>query len=217
MAHAQIELAAEGRLQARGEQRAGDAFAGNVGQQQPQAAGTELQKIVIIAADFPRRHAPAAIGRGLQRLRVLRKQALLNVPGDLQIAPGVFSFFGEIGLFFDGGQQARVVPGLLDEIGGAAAHGFDREIHARPRRHHDDRRRSPQSQQLVEQVESFVAGGGVARIIHVHQDQVESAALGGGQRISRRVGGFRLMARAFEEQTNGFEHIGLIVAYQDPH
>ena len=35
-------------------------------------------------------------------------------------------------------QQSRVVPGLLDEVAGAAPHRLDRQIDATPRRHHHD-------------------------------------------------------------------------------
>jgi hypothetical protein len=37
--------------------------------------------------------------------------------------------------------QPLVVPRLLDEVAGAAAHRFDRQVHRAPRGHHDHRQR----------------------------------------------------------------------------
>ena len=74
----------------------------------------------------------------------------------------------------DGG-EAGVVPGLLDEVAGAAAHGFDGQVHAAPGGHDDDRKRAIEGLDAVEQVEPFLAGGGVARVVEVHQDGVEVA------------------------------------------
>ena len=45
----------------------------------------------------------------------------------------------EFDLRLENGGEARVVPGLLDEIARAAAHGLDGQLHAAPRGHHDHR------------------------------------------------------------------------------
>ena len=197
MLHAQFELAAEGRLQIRGEQRGRDAFSRDVGQQHAQAAGAEVEKIVVIAADFARRQASSAVGDGFERLRVLREQALLDMPRDFELAAGFLTLLRAVGLFLDGGEQARVVPRLLNEVDRAAPHRLDREIDAGPRGHHDHRHAAVARQQMIEQRQAFVARGGVARIIHVHQDQIERVAFHGGEGGARRIRGFGLMARAF--------------------
>ena len=78
----------------------------------------------------------------------------------------------------DGG-EARVVPGLLDEVARAAAHGLDGQFDAAPGGHHDHRQRGVERLDAVEQVETFLAGGGVARVVEVHQDGVEIAGFDG--------------------------------------
>ena len=76
-------------------------------------------------------------------------------------------------------EQARVVPGLLDEVARAAAHGLHRQVHAAPGGHDDHRQRGVERLDAVQQVEALLAGGGVARVVEVHQDDVEIARLHG--------------------------------------
>ena len=45
----------------------------------------------------------------------------------------------QVDLVLDDGEQARVVPGLGDEVARAAAHGLDGDVDAGPGGHHDDR------------------------------------------------------------------------------
>ena len=70
-------------------------------------------------------------------------------------------------------QQPRVLPRLLHEIAGAAAHGLDGHFDAAPRRHDDDRQRRIVMLHLRQQVEPFLARRGIARVIEVHQHSVE--------------------------------------------
>jgi hypothetical protein len=148
---------------------------------------------------------------------VLRQQALLDMARDFELALGFLALLVPIGLFFDGRQQSRIVPRLLDEIDSAAAHGFDGQIDARPCRHDHHRNPGVASQQLIEKIQTLIAGGRVARIVHVHQDQVEARAIGSGQGAARRIDGLGLMARAFQKQTDSFENIDLIVTHQHAH
>ncbi len=47
----------------------------------------------------------------------------------------------QLGLRAQDREQARVLPRLLDEVAGAAAHGLDGDVDAAPGGHHDDRQR----------------------------------------------------------------------------
>ena len=72
-------------------------------------------------------------------------------------------------------------------------------------------------QELVEKIQPLVAGGGVARIVHVHQHQVDRARFCGGQGAFGRIDGLGLMTGAFQKQTDGFKNVDLIVTHQHAH
>ena len=55
------------------------------------------------------------------------------------------------------GQQAFVLPRLLNEVARAAAHGLDRQSHVAPGRHDDDRNAAVEGDDLREQVETFLS------------------------------------------------------------
>ena len=114
------------------------------------------------------------------------------------------------------GEQARVLPRLLHEIARAAAHGFDGEVDAAPGGHDDDGQRGVERAQVVEEIEPFLAGRRVARVVEVHQDDVELAAFDGGDDAGGRGGGLNLIALGLEQQAERFEHVGLIVRHEDP-
>ena len=67
-----------------------------------------------------------------------------------------------------------------------------------------------------EQVEAFLAGGGVARVVQIHQDDVEVAALERAQQLLRRCRGLDVEAFALQQQPQRLEDVGLIVGEQDP-
>ena len=54
------------------------------------------------------------------------------------------------------GQQALILPRLLDEVAGAAPHGFDRQTYVAPRRHHDDGKTAVEGDNLRQQVQTFL-------------------------------------------------------------
>ena len=58
----------------------------------------------------------------------------------------------------------------------AAAHGLDRQAHRAPGRHHDDRQRVVGGADAAEQIEAFLAGCRVARVVQIDQDHVVLAA-----------------------------------------
>ena len=76
--------------------------------------------------------------------------------------------------------------GFCKEIARAAAHGFDGDFYAAPGGHDHDGKSTVEFLDSREQIQSFLAGGGISRIVQVHQYGIEFArfncgeSLGGG-------------------------------------
>ena len=121
----------------------------------------------------------------------------------------------ELELVADDGEQAGIVPGLGDEIAGAAAHGLDGDVDAGPRRHDDDRQRGVEPLQFLQKFEAFLAAGGVARVVEVHEDERVVVGLDGLDDGGGRFDGFGGEALAFEQEPQGLEYVGLIVGDED--
>ena len=75
----------------------------------------------------------------------------------------------EFDLSAEDGEEARVLPGLLDEVAGAAAHGFDGEVEVGPGGHDDDGEMGVALADGGDEVEAFAAGGGVAGVVEVDE------------------------------------------------
>ena len=89
-------LASKIGLQAGHQQGGGDAFAGNITDDQAEAVGAELEKIVVITSDGSRWIAVTGIVEDLNRRMVLREKAALDFTGDfefLRVAPFQFELF----------------------------------------------------------------------------------------------------------------------------
>ena len=99
-------LAAEIGLQIGHEESGGDAFAGNVTDDQAEAVGAEVEKVVIVAADGACGKAAAAIVEGVDGRTELGEKAALDFIGDFKFLDGPA---------FD-----------LEFCGGGAALGFER-------------------------------------------------------------------------------------------
>ena len=112
-------------------------------------------------------------------------------------------------------REARVIPRLLDEVAGAAAHSFHSQIHAAPSRHHDHRQRAVERHQPVQQVQPFLSRGGVPRIVQVHDHGVEVARFDGLQNACGGIYGLRLVALSLDQEAQRFQHIRLVVGNQD--
>ena len=69
-------------------------------------------------------------------------------------------------------QQPLIVPGLLNEVARAAAHGLDGEFHIAPGGHHDHRNAAVERDDFGQQIEAFVAGSCVARVVQVDQERI---------------------------------------------
>ncbi len=97
----------------------------------------------------------------------------------------------------DDGEQAGVVPGLLNEVARAAAHGFDGDVDGAPGGHHHDGNGGVHGLDARQEIEALLAAGGVAGIVEVHQDHVEVAGFDGVEDAGGGMGGFDFEAFAF--------------------
>ena len=84
------------------------------------------------------------------------------------------------------GQQARIVPGLGDVVGGAGLHQVHGGFQVRPGREQDDRHVRMQRAQLAEQRDAFFARGRLAAEVHVLDDQVHFLGSHGREGLGRR-------------------------------
>ena len=121
----------------------------------------------------------------------------------------------ELHLRPDDGQHALVVPRLLDEVAGAAAHRLDGEIHRAPGRHDDDGHGRVELLEPREQREAFFARRGVARVVQIDQRDVEIARVDGGQHAGRRRRRFDVAAFRLEQQPQRLEDVGLVVGDEE--
>ena len=114
----------------------------------------------------------------------------------------------------DDGEQPFVVPGLLHEVTGAAAHRFDGHVHRAPGGHHDDRHGGIDRPQPAEQREAFLSRCRIARVVQVDQRDVEIACFDRAQHARRRRRRLDLTPFAFEQQAKRLEDIGLVVGHE---
>ena len=78
-----------------------------------------------------------------------------------------------IGVLADRRQHAVVLPRLLHEIADAESQRLDGDVERRPAGHHEDGKGRVDRVHAREQVQAFAAGGRVARVVEVHQQDVE--------------------------------------------
>ena len=109
------------------------------------------------------------------------------------------------------GEQARVVPRLLDEVGRAAPHRLDGELDAAPRGHHDDGHAQTVALDLREQIDALRARGGVARVVHVHQDSVVALTRKTLDELTGRRSAIQLVAFRAQQNLQRIQDGGLIV------
>ncbi len=107
--------------------------------------------------------------------------------------------------------EALVFPWLLDEVAGAALDAFDGEIDVAPGGHHDNRQARIDLLKTREQVEAFLAGGGVARVVEVDEQDVVVALAQRFEQQLRRAHASTWMPCGCKQQFHGFEDMRLIV------
>ena len=82
------ELAAEVGLEVGHEKRGGDAFAGDVADDEAEALVAEGEEVVVVAADVAGLDADAGVVEGFERREGLGEEAGLNLLGDLELLGG---------------------------------------------------------------------------------------------------------------------------------
>ena len=112
--------------------------------------------------------------------------------------------------------ERRVVPGLLNEVPHAAAHGLDREVDRAPARHHDDRQRAVERLQARQEIDPFAARRGVAGVVQIHQHQIEPGLLHGGEGGFGRMHCVDVHPFRLQQQAERVDEIRLIVGDQYP-
>ena len=112
------------------------------------------------------------------------------------------------------GEQPRIVPGLLDEVRGAAAHRFDSQLHAAPRRHHDDRHAQPVALNLRQQIDALCARGGVAGVVHVQQQRFVGLTRQALDDLARRRSTIQPVAFRTQQDIQRIKNGGLVVGNQ---
>ena len=207
----------EARLRAGHEEGGGGALAAHVGDGYGQAAAGEGGQVVEVAAQAFR----GPPGHGQVEARHARgrahEEAALHLARVRLQAVGAASSSAHRDLRAHGVEQAGVVPRLLHEVAHALAHRRHGQGHGRPRGHHHHRQVRIDRAHARDQLQPLVAGGRVARVVEVHQQQVVRV-LGLAQRGQHRRGrGDRAHreAVALEEQAERFEDVGLVVGHED--
>ena len=171
------------------------------------------QHIGVTGADAAeqRKQRLHGLGFGDEYRTVLRAQQVV-----FRLQPlGAADDAVQIHLRADNAEQALVVPGFLDEITGAPAHGLHRKLHAAPGSHHHDRHFAVHGLHTREQIHAFLSGSGIALVIEVHQDNVELVALQGLKHGGGIVGRFGVKAFSLEQQAQGLAHVLLVVCNKD--
>jgi hypothetical protein len=108
-------------------------------------------------------------------------------------------------------QQSLVVPWLGNEIAGAAFHCFHGQFDGGPGRHYHDRQCRVDFLNFYNRRQAFLARRGVARVIQIHQQQRILFLFQRVKDARKRGDSFRLVAFAFQQDAQCFEHIPLIV------
>ena len=127
-------LAAEIGLKIGHEQGGGDAFAGNVADDEAEAFSSELQKVVVITADVAGREAVTRKFQSGDRWQRLREETRLDLFGDFEFLGGAafgFEFFGEgpalrfnfVSDFIKADERERVAVRILEASERAAPDG----------------------------------------------------------------------------------------------
>ena len=123
---------------------------------------------------------------------------------------------GQLDLCAHDREHALVVPGLLDEVPRAPAHGLDCQFHRAPGGHDDDRHRRVERLELREEREAFESRRRVPRVVEVDQRDVEVARVDGGQHAGGGGGGVDLAPLRLQQQAQRLKDVGLVVGQQDP-
>ena len=121
----------------------------------------------------------------------------------------------ELELGAEDGEEAGVIPGLLDEVGGAAAHGFNGEVYVGPCGHDDDGKVGFALADGGKEVEALLAGSGVAGVVEVEEAAVELLLGEAEEDFVGGAGGFERVAFGAQEEVERVEDVGLVVGDEE--
>ncbi len=107
--------------------------------------------------------------------------------------------------------QLVVVPRLLDVVARAAPHRLHGARDAAPAGHHQHRQRRIDRLHPVEQLEPFLPGCRVTRVVEIDQRDVEVRPLELVDELGRRRSGGDLIPLAAQQELEGIEDVDLIV------
>ena len=121
----------------------------------------------------------------------------------------------QLGVDADEREQALVFPRLLDKVARAALDALDGEVDVAPRGHHDHRQARVDLLNAREQVEALLAGGGVARVVEVDEQDIVVALAQRFEQQLRRAHAVDVDALRRQQQLDGLENVRLIVGDQN--
>src|ERR1035438_3407915 len=111
--------------------------------------------------------------------------------------------------------QALILPRLLDEVACAALDGFDGQVNVAPGGHDDDWNARIHLVDAGEEIEAFLAGGGVARVVKVDEYDVVVVLADRIEEQLWRANTADVDALRGQKQLDSLENVGLIVGDQN--
>lgn len=121
----------------------------------------------------------------------------------------------EVDLGAEDGEQTGVVPGLLNEVLRASAHGFNGQLDIGPGGHDNDGHLRVVGLDPGEEVEALLSGGGVACVVEVDEEGVVGPGLEGFEDGVRGAGLFDAETFGSEKKIEGVEDVGLVVGDEE--
>ena len=112
-------------------------------------------------------------------------------------------------------RRAARRPRFLDVVARTAPHGFDRTRHAAPGGHHENRQCRIDRLQMVEQLQPFVSGRRVPRVVQVEKRRVEVRLLDGRGDGGGRRDGHDLVPFVGQQKRQRGDDVRLIVGDED--
>jgi hypothetical protein len=104
-----------------------------------------------------------------------------------------------------------IVPGFFDVVARAAAHGLHRARDAAPSGHDQHGQRRVDGPHSIEQLEAFLPGRRVTRVVEVDQGHVEVGTLELVDQLGGRRRGRDFIALAPQQKFQGIENVDLVV------
>ena len=218
-AHPSTASARTDGLEVGHQERGGQALSGHVRDAERDAARADLEHVIVVAAQpggrLPRRGDAVPgwcreLTREQRRLYLARRRQFALV----QLLRGAPRSAGQH-VRAQRGQELVVVPRLAHEVADAVPEALDGEVHGGPGRHDHHGHVGVAGADGGQEVETLLAGGRAARVVEVHQHEVERRAVERFEQRRRRADGLRLVVLRLQEQAQGFPHLGLVVGDED--